>query len=175
MNLIDKVIRQASCYDSVLDIGCGPGLHLKKIEASRKVGIDVWPKEIDLARENCDPNTVFIEADLRELGLIYGPNSFECIIGIDIVEHFDKRYVLDELLPSCENIASHCVIFFVPTGIHVQTEDVRGLDNHFYQTHRSTWYPKDMEDKGYMVVHEPKYFRPQPNKERGAMICINMW
>jgi len=172
MNFIDLVINHASGYHAVLDIGCGPGTHLKKVRAPRRVGIDAWRPEIDLARKDPQMGLVFLEACIEDMALLFVPDSFDCVMGIDIIEHFDKDYVLDYLLPTCERIATCGAVFFIPAGVHEQTSDVRGLDNHELQTHRSIWYPADMKQLGYNVAFNPTYYRPQPGKERGAMVCI---
>ena len=174
---IRETIREASKYDSVLDIGCGTGKLIKQIAANRRYGIDACQKAIDIANvvtKVGNSNVLFGCFDLKNLGeepkLL--DKSIECVIGIDIIEHFSKEEAI-KLIHTCEKIASKCLIFFVPVGNHPQTKDDRGLGNDHYQTHRSTWYPEDMEKLGYEVFHYPNWHKNiKPPKEKGAMFCL---
>jgi len=162
------LIREASLYNSVLDIGCGTGRAIKRIKSKTRIGLDVCQAAIDVANEN-NNGVEFKCANLVDLKKFCSPNSIECIIGVDIIEHFFKLDAL-QLISECEEIATKCLIFFVPVGNHPQTKDDRGFGNDYFQTHRSTWYPVDMEELGYTVFHYPEW---HPKKvEKGAMFCL---
>jgi ubiquinone/menaquinone biosynthesis C-methylase UbiE len=168
---IRKVIQEASKYNSVLDIGCGAGRLIKRIQAPVRVGIDACQQVIDEANKK-NNGVVFGCLDLIHLDALYPENYIECVVGIDIIEHFEKEDAI-KLLQECERIASKCLIFFVPVGNHPQTKDDRGFGNDHYQTHRSTWYPKDMKKLGYEVFHYPNWHKNiKPPKEKGAMFCL---
>ena len=169
--LIPELLGHASKFASVLDIGCGPGAHLKQLPVSRRVGIDICPQEIELAKAHEDSFSTYVVGDIRKLVILFKPNAFECVMGIDIIEHFTKEDAF-RLIAQCEAVAMYSTAFFVPVGIHVQNRDVRGFGNDEHQTHRSVWYPRDFRSMGYKVEFDSTYYRPQPDKERGAMICI---
>ena len=167
INSTQQVFKIASQYNSVLEVGCGEGYNLNKISAPVKVGIDGFRP---VMMKNKSKDIVFIKFDLESyLQTLFLPNSFECIIGIDIIEHFDKSKAI-ELIEDWEKIASKCLMFFVPVGNHPQTEDDRGLGNDYYQTHRSTWFPEDMRKLNYDVTFHPNWHK-NPNKDTGAMFC----
>lgn len=164
---IRKVIEEASKYDSVLDVGCGSGSMINAIRAERRYGIDICQAAIDRAtiRNN---GVRFIVGNLSNIENI--SPIVECVTGIDIVEHFDKEQAI-QFVEKCEGRATKKVIFFVPVGNHPQTHDDRGFGNDYYQTHRSSWYPKDFEELGYDVYFYPDWHK-NPEKDKGAMFCI---
>jgi cyclopropane fatty-acyl-phospholipid synthase-like methyltransferase len=167
---VAKLIELASQYNSVLDIGCGTGSTIKKVKAKHRFGIDACQAVIDAARKGNMEGVDFYCLDLHGLAKFW-KRSVECIIGIDIIEHLEPGDAV-QLLKDCEQIATKCLMFFVPVGKHPQTKDDRGFGNDFYQIHRSTWYPKDMEELGYEVRHYPEWHKNvKPPKEKGAMWC----
>jgi len=165
---IKKLIELASEYDSVVDIGCGSGNTIKRIKAKRRYGVDAC--ELALLKASQRNNGVkFIKADLKD-ELYNSIPTVECIIGIDIIEHFNISDAVD-LIKICELKATKCIMFFIPVGDHPQVRDDRGFNNHYYQTHRSTWYPKDLKKMGYEVYHYPNWHKNNILKEKGAMWC----
>ena len=167
---IPKLIRLASQYDSVLDIGCGSGSVIKRIRAKHRIGIDACEKAISHANHG-NNGVVFMVGDLLRLPNLIS-DKMDCVIGIDIIEHFEKEDAY-QLIFDCEDIADMCLMFFIPVGLHPQTKDDRGFDNDYYQTHRSSWYPEDMEELGYTVHYFPNWHKnPAPGKEKGAMWCL---
>ena len=65
----------------VLDAGCGPGRHSKKLIAkgARLTGIDISSEMINIAREHCQNKGEFITADLALTK--FAPGSFDLIIA----------------------------------------------------------------------------------------------
>jgi len=169
---VGKLIKLISQFDSVLDIGCGNGRIIKKVDAPIRWGVDICQAAITQAKQKNPDSVKFIVDKLCNLSLHFGPKSIDCVIGIDIIEHFHYIEAV-ELLHTCDVIARKCLIFFVPVGNHPQTEDDRGYSNDHYQTHRSTWYPEMMKMFGYNVNLYPNWHKNiKPPKEKGAMWCL---
>jgi 2-polyprenyl-3-methyl-5-hydroxy-6-metoxy-1,4-benzoquinol methylase len=84
---------------AIVDLACGGGklLHyLKKLGYTRISGVDISPEQVRVARQ-------VVEQVCQEnvLDFLAGhPGSFDCIIGLDIIEHFRKDEVL-RFLDSC--------------------------------------------------------------------------
>ncbi len=168
INNVNVLFKEVSKYDSVLELGCGEGRNLNRTTCSFKVGIDAF--RLILETHKVDGN-LRIHYDLRKgLTNLLLSNSFDSIMLIDIIEHFEKPFAF-QLLSECERISRHLIVAFVPVGNHPQTTDDRGLDNDFYQTHRSSWQPEDFDKLGYDVSYIENYHN-QPGKDRGAMFCI---
>lgn len=166
---ISRIIEEASKYNSVLDLGCGDGHVIKRIKANSRIGLDACERVIAKAKSR-PTSVLFSVCDLNNIELI-SIREIECIIGVDIIEHFHKAKAL-QLLAWCEKVATAEIILFVPVGNHPQTIDDRGYGNHYYQTHRSRWYPEEMEELGYDVWFFPTWHKKmQPPKEKGAMFC----
>ncbi len=164
-----NLYNEVSKYDSILEIGCGEGRNLTRTACLTKVGIDAFRPILDLY--NKDDGIIRLNYNLQGgLTNLILPNTFDSVMLIDIIEHFEKDFAF-ELLKQVEQVARHIIVAFVPVGNHPQTTDDRGLGNDFFQTHRSTWYPEDFEELGYEVVHIKNHHN-QPGKDSGAMFCI---
>jgi SAM-dependent methyltransferase len=65
----------------VLDAGCGPGRHAKKLLAKGAdvTGIDISDEMVRIAREHCRPNGRFFQADFVKAE--FEPDSFDLIVA----------------------------------------------------------------------------------------------
>ncbi len=66
-----------------LDVACGTAHHLSHLPDFERVGTDLDPGMLELARERC-PNVVFVEADMRHSAIHEGrehrvPSSFDVV------------------------------------------------------------------------------------------------
>ena len=150
-----EFINFASKYESVLDVGCGFGDYLNHITSRIRVGIDICADAIEIARERAGSQygIRYIEMNLERLPSLFEKGyfkNFQCVIGSDILEHFEKEKAI-ELLSCCEQIATEALLWFIPVGIHEQDTDPWDLGNDEYQQHRSIWQPEDMLSRGYEV------------------------
>ncbi|TQF16597.1 class I SAM-dependent methyltransferase [Myxococcus llanfairpwllgwyngyllgogerychwyrndrobwllllantysiliogogogochensis] len=136
-----------SC-DSVLDIGCGSGSPLKKISHlfSRTVGVDGYPASIERSRA-AGIHQEYHCMDLLEVGKHFAPKSFDAVIALDVIEHFEKPEGY-RLLEMMESLARKRVVIFTPNGFLPQDE----WDNNVHQVHRSGWEVYDFELRGYRVT-----------------------
>lgn len=85
---------------TVLDVACGGGKLLyffKRLEYPNIGGVDISPEQVRLSRQ-VTPNVT--EANALDF-LISQKDTFDLIIGLDIVEHFHKPEVLDFLDACC--------------------------------------------------------------------------
>lgn len=83
----------------ILDVGCGGGrliYFLKKKGYINISGVDISPEQIKLSRQVIDNVT---EGGAIEY-LVSHPDSFDLIVGLDIIEHFKKNEVL-KFLDAC--------------------------------------------------------------------------
>lgn len=77
----------------IVDLGCGGGKlmqHLKLRGYSRLAGVDISPDQVKLARQVI--TEVYEESVLDFLAV--RPGTFDCMTGLDIIEHFYKDEVL---------------------------------------------------------------------------------
>jgi len=77
---------------AIMDIGCGWGRLLYFFKERKYIniqGVDISPEQVQLAKEICDN---IVEGDAIE-HLANRPQSFDFIIGLDIIEHFKKDEV----------------------------------------------------------------------------------
>ena len=134
---------------TILDVACGLSFKSKYIPAQVRVGVDIYDeyfKHIEI-----DVPYAVVKYDVRKLKDIFVPKSFDLVIALDIIEHLEKEESL-ELIRQCEEIAKLGVVLETPKGYIPQNLDIQGHGGHEWQTHRSGWEPKDLEDLGYKVV-----------------------
>jgi glycosyltransferase involved in cell wall biosynthesis len=168
---LDSGGRFVSQYDSVLELGCGKGKFTELIRGPACVAVDICQKALDCAREQVRDNPLvrFQRMDIRDIEKRFEQKSFDCVVGTDVIEHFEFSEAL-RILTAAEKIARKSVLWFIPTGEHPQTDDPWGYGNEEFNTHRSTWYPSNMEQLGYTIWHYPDWH----SKNRGAMWCLKL-
>lgn len=154
IKLLEKEV--IGCCETLLDVGCGDGSHLKNLAPylKRSTGVDIFEPAIRKARErNIYTDTILL--DIREISKLFKENSFDCVVAFDIIEHLEKSEGL-ALIEGMEKIATKKVIIFTPNGFLPQCS----LYGNIYQIHRSGWTVSDMKSRGYKVigVHGLKYF-----------------
>jgi len=167
--LRDRINKELKNCETILEIGAGLFEILKDVSRDKiRVGVEIFMPYIE--NRVCDSLCVPIHADAMNIDQLFVPRSFDAVMMIDVLEHFnsnDARLLLNK----AEAIARHKVIIFVPEGIHPQDKDDRGFGNDYYMTHRSVWYAKDLEQLGYRV-EVWKDFHGIPGKEPNNMFCV---
>jgi len=78
---------------SVLEVACGSGrlLHFFKVRKYTNItGVDISPEQVQLAKKNVE---AVVQADILDF-LQNVDKTYDLIIGLDIIEHFQKDEVL---------------------------------------------------------------------------------
>lgn len=168
--MIDEFLKETSKYNSVLQIGCGDCSFLNKVKCGIKVGIDSFRPILYSGKTNTN---ILINSDLQKFSLedLFLENTFDTIIGIDILEYLNKD-IAYRLINQCEIIARKQVFFCIPFGNHHQEINVNGLSrgNDYYQTYRSTWFEADLKIIDYEVKYIKDYQRQLGNLN-GSLFC----
>lgn len=167
---IDEIVKIANQYNSVIEIGCGEATTLSRTTCQIKVGVEGCLDLINANKKRYETNKIdIIHDNILNLSKLFKPKSFDCVLIIDVIEHFEKEDAL-KVLSMCENIAKEHVLCFIPVGNHPQDYDDRGFDNELNH-HRSTWYGEEMESLGYDVYLDDDYHK-DPKKDSGAMLAF---
>jgi hypothetical protein len=104
--------------------------------------------------------------------------SFDLVLLIDVVEHFDREDGFDLLAEACR-VAAKKVLLWVPEGF--MRQDVNhfdaagsGYDYRPSQEHKSGWTKEDLEPLGFDVAVWPDYHwdRETEQKNIGALFCV---
>ncbi|MBI3037327.1 class I SAM-dependent methyltransferase [Candidatus Woesearchaeota archaeon] len=110
------------------------------------VGVDASLPSIQKSKKESIHNRYF-RANVMNIGERFKPDSFDCVLASDLIEHLTKTEGL-KLLGMMEKIASVKVIVFTPNGFLPQ----QGYDNNPFQLHKSGWTVDEMKKLGYHVI-----------------------
>jgi len=132
---------------NLLDIGCGSNSPIRYF--SKKpycVGVDAFEPSIKKSMAKKIHDEYFL-TDILEIDKKIEPNSFECVIALDVIEHFTKKegYLILDIM---EKIASKKIIVFTPNGFVPQGV----YDENPWQVHKSGWTVEEMRKRGYKVI-----------------------
>lgn len=141
-----SIEKELKGMDSVLDVGCGSNSPISKIRRNfYSVGVDVFLPSINKSRKARIHNDYKL-LNLLKIGQAFKEKSFDAVIALDVIEHFEKKEALG-LLKEIEKIAKKKVIIFTPYGFTQQHE----YDKNPFQIHKSGWLPSEFAKRGYKV------------------------
>lgn len=134
----------SGCY-SILDVGCGANSPVGKIKKTfYSEGIDIFKASIIESRKK-KIHDKYRVGDIRKIDQFYKQKSFDVVVALDVIEHFNKGDAL-RLIRKMETIARKRVVIFTPNGFHHQHH----VDNR-YEEHKSGWAVNDLKLIGYSV------------------------
>lgn len=143
--LYSNLRRELKDCRTVLDVGCGKNSLIRFF--SRKIyaeGVDIYEPYI----KESERKKIHHRYHLQDLSnLDFAKNSFDCVMALDVVEHFEKAAALG-LIGKLEAIAKKRVIIFTTNGFVPQ----HSLDGNPWQVHRSGFSPAEMRQRGYRVI-----------------------
>lgn len=135
----------SSCR-SVLDVGCGDNSPLRRVKKTfYSEGIDIYRPSIIKSKKN-KIHDAYIIGSIENIEKYYKNKSFDAVIAMDVIEHFEKNDAL-KLLKKMEKIARKKVIILTPNGFLDQGH----YGNNPHQDHKSGWLVKDLQSLGYKV------------------------
>lgn len=142
-----EVVDDGTCA-SLLDVGCGESSPIQPFAAkfAHSVGVDSHGPSLDASRA-AGIHKETVQCDLGRLGALFQPRSFDCVVALDVVEHFDKE-AGREFLDTIERIARKNVVVFTPNGLVPQP----ATPDNPHQLHRSGWSAAEMRARGYEVL-----------------------
>ena len=133
--------------ESVLDVGCGSSSQLSHLNRHfYTVGIDAFAPNIEKSKQDHVHNECYV-MDALDMDKHFAPNSFDCVMAIEIIEHLTKEDGL-KMLKMMEKIARKKIIIFTPNGF-VNQDD---YDGNVWQIHKSGWTAREMRQLGFKVT-----------------------
>jgi len=132
---------------TLVDFGCGYPSPIQSFSSRlHTVGIDLFEPDIEKSRAEKIHNEYRL-LDVIKAGEHFSPNSFECALASDLIEHLTKEDG-KKLIAVMESVASRRVIIFTPNGFVPQPAH----DGNPWQEHKSGWSADEMEKLGYRVI-----------------------
>lgn len=140
--------RELSPCGSLLDVGCGSASPLERLEGrvGYSVGVDIHEGDVRASRV-LGIHDAYAVLDVQELRSAFPPDSFDCVLASDLIEHLEKETGF-ELISAMEDLARRRVLIFTPNGFLAQPPDP---DNP-WQEHVSGWTVDEFHRLGYEVV-----------------------
>jgi hypothetical protein len=131
---------------TVVELGAGFFQNLRDVNknVNIKVGIEIYQPYIDNAKYN---DCIKIQGDVFDYKNLLKGFDFDTVMICDVLEHFEK----DKGFELIENLKKdfNKILLMLPTGKYEQDKDVTGYGGHEYQTHKSYWYPVDINKLGF--------------------------
>jgi len=161
--------KELNGIESVLDVGCGDNSPLAKVKKNfYSVGIDVFKPSIEKSKKAKIHDRYKI-GNLLKLDSFFKPKSFDAVVALDVIEHFEKKDAL-KLIKAMEKIARKKVIILTPYGFAKQ----HSYDNNPFQAHKSGWYIDEFKKMGY-IIHGMRGVRFIRGGEGCATIKFKPW
>ena len=151
-----RLKKELSECKSVLDVGCGFDSPLGKfVKSFYSLGIDIYKPAV-LKSKKKKIHDDYITGDIREIHKYFKNKSFDAVVSLDVIEHFEKREAL-KIINQMENIAKKKVILLTPNGYFHQEV----LGGNIHQIHKSGWEASEFQKMGYTVrgLRGLKYLR----------------
>jgi hypothetical protein len=112
-----------------------------------KVGIEIWEpylkSEVDHFGKPVFKDCIKIHGDVLNYRNLVKDYSFDTVMIVDVLEHFDKDIAFKLINDLKEDFNK--IILMVPSGEFPQDVDHSGFGAHEFQKHRSSWYQADIE------------------------------
>jgi SAM-dependent methyltransferase len=133
---------------SILDVGCGASSPVRGVAdlVARRVGVDGHEPSL-IASRGAEIHNEYVVANLLDIEKIFGHASFDCVVLLEVIEHFPRESGL-ALLEQCERIARRCVLLSTPNGFLPQPP----VERNPLQEHVSGWTAEDFRARGYEVI-----------------------
>lgn len=139
--------RELDDCKSILDLGCGSSSSIKYLQKNfYSVGVDIFKPSIEKSKREGIHNE-YILMDVLDIDKIFQPNSFDCVLALELIEHLEKKDGI-RLIEMMEKIAKKKVIIITPNGFLPQEE----YDGNIWQIHKSGWSAGEMRKRGYRVI-----------------------
>lgn len=169
--LHDRLIEEIPRGSSVLDVGAGLAKYhpILMDRGCNLTLIDAHKPYLD-ERVSRWPQIETIEGDVTHAALwdlVIDKRRWDVALAIDFIEHLERDHAQD-VIDDMRDLAPK-VILFVPEGNHPQDTDHYGMGGDHWQTHRSVWYDKDLEDLGFEVERWVDFHRWNPRSDPGAL------
>lgn len=161
--------------ESILDLGCGIGDYLRYTNSRQHVvAVEPHKPYVEKAKGNY-PWVEFHNTDAIQF-LSTTQKKFDTIIMMDVAEHLE----LHNAVTMVKLAAEHCnkiLLLQTPFGIHPQDHDLWDCKGEFWQTHRTTWDPKNLDQLGlrFYTVWENWYPWEKGESEKSPDLVLGMW
>ena len=146
--IFDEIEAAMDMPESLLDVGCGSDspVQFLRNRPARLVGVDGFLPSIEKSKSK-GIHDDYRCIDLANFGVEMSGCSYDCVLSIDVIEHFDKEQGL-KLIHEMERVARRRVVLLTPNGFLPQEEH----SGNSYQKHKSGWSADELRALGFEVI-----------------------
>lgn len=148
-----KAIGACAC---VLDVGCGEKSPIHPFsDQLDATGVEGFEPSLNISKK-LGIHKNYIRLELLDIGKKIAENSYDCVLCLDVIEHFEKEES-KKFIKVLEKIARKRVVLSTPNGFVPQG----AVGGNEFQVHRCGWEVEELESLGYSItgVHGHKAFR----------------
>jgi hypothetical protein len=146
--IYEESIEAFGVPESVIELGCGCGLNLKKFSESRRVGVDPFEPNIVAARKNVPEADLYLDCHHKLDD--FADNEFDLGFTCSVLDHIENyEPALDNLIRICKNL-----YILEP---YIEGENRQSTDSET-RSSGDTWYwdyPKVLKSKRVTFAHKP--------------------
>lgn len=150
------VIHPYNKQTSILDVGCGTGEILKRLDAKIKIGIDNSERMIEIAKDN-NPSASYKVRDMRDFKLAM---RFDLIIATaDVLNYVNDMEELKRVLNTIKSHLSDDGVFIF--DMHSEFKIMNDFNSEIYmdETERITYIWEVMlGEKPLSIIHDLTFF-----------------
>ena len=141
-NYFNFINKNLTGCGSVLELGCANNSVLQYFpKRYYSCATDIFLPYLKESRRKKIHDS-YILAEMSQLCI--KPKSFDCVLGLGLLEHLEKKEAL-KLLELMQNIARKKIIINMPNGFLRQD----AFDGNIYQKHKSGWICEDLRRLGF--------------------------
>jgi ubiquinone/menaquinone biosynthesis C-methylase UbiE len=138
--------------NTVLDLGCGDGEFMEKLQKGEKwqiTGVELHSDSIIAAKKRNIYKRV-IRGNIVNLPMAVNKNKYDAVICSQVLEHITKKDG-KKALQTWETLANKKLVVSTPTGFIEYAPIETKNENNPLQKHLSGWQPEEMQKMGFSV------------------------
>ncbi len=143
---------------SVVEFGCGQGGMIGRLSAAERLGVDFYEPWLEKATHDW-PLVEFANHDLLKIDDLLAPDSYDVVVGFDILEHFPLAQA-QQIMSSAERVARKGVLWWGPLEKQIRVFGAEETDGNPGMAHQRIIDISEFD--GFELMLFPTYWQTPP-------------